>query len=276
MKYKIMAVDMDGTLLDDDKRISQYNLNMINKAIEMGVKFVIASGRVPVGLKFYEETIAKNQPMICGNGAVILDHAKKVIYSNTISKNNLINIVDTLRKGKDIYYHFYDGDIFCTEQFNYAAEKFYNFNRKLDKKYRMEIRIIKDAKDYIINSNSNIDKIVVIDDDIEYLDSVRNKIDNLYGVDTTKSEINNIEILANGTSKGNGLKILAQHYEIPIEKCIAIGNDENDISMIKQAGLGISVKNGRQCAREFANYITEKDNNNGAIGEVIEKFILNN
>ncbi|AKN29337.1 HAD family hydrolase [Clostridium carboxidivorans P7] len=275
MKYKIIASDMDGTLLNDDKNISNYNLAMINKATSLGVKFVIASGRVPATLKFYEETIGKNQPIICANGAIVLDHNKNIIYSNPISKSNLIKIINILREDKDTYYHFYDGNVFCSEQFEYSAKKFYNFNRKVDQKYRMEIRLIKDAKDYIIRSNSNIDKIVVMDDDVKYLEYLRCKIDNLNEIETTKSEINNLEIMGIGSSKGTALKLLAKYYEIPIEQCIAIGNDENDISMIKAAGVGISMANGRNSLKQYANYITEKNNNNGGIGEIIEKFILN-
>lgn len=275
MKYKIIASDMDGTLLNDDKNISNYNLAMINKATSLGVKFVIASGRVPATLKFYEETIGKNQPIICANGAIVLDHNKNIIYSNPISKSNLIKIIDILREDKDTYYHFYDGDVFCSEQFEYSAKKFYNFNRKVEKKYRMEIRIIKDAKDYIVRSNSNIDKIVVMDDDIKYLEYLRYKIDNLNEIETTKSELNNVEIMGIGSSKGNALKLLAKHYEVPVEQCIAIGNDENDISMINAAGIGVSMVNGKDSLKKYADYITEKDNNNGGIGEIIEKFILN-
>lgn len=275
MNYKIIAVDMDGTLLNDNKLVSDYNLNMINRAVEAGVKFVIASGRVPSGLKFYEATVANNQPMICCNGAIILDHKNEIIYSNPMSKGSLLKIIDILREEKDTYYHFYDEGIIYTEQFGYAAEKFYKFNRTIDKKFRVEIRIIVDSKEFIKNTKCDISKIVVIDDDIEYLKSLRKKIDKILEVETTKSDMNNIEIMTKGTSKGNGLRLLAQHYGISVEECIAIGNDENDISMIEAAGLGVAVYNARDSIKKYANYVTEKDNNNGAIGEVIEKFILN-
>ena len=85
----------------------------------------------------------------------------------------------------------------------------------------------------------------------------------------------NLEISGEGISKGIGLNILADHYGVSIEECIAIGNDENDISMIQCAGLGVAVQNARDSIKEVADFVTERDNNNGAIGEVIEKFILN-
>jgi HAD-superfamily hydrolase, subfamily IIB len=275
LKYKIIAVDMDGTLLNDDKHIADYNLTMIDKAVRLGVKFVIASGRIPAGLKFYEATVSKNQPMICCNGAIILDENKNDIYTNNIEKSNVLKVIDVLREQKDTYYHFYSEGIIHGEQFGFAMESVYNFNRKSDRDLRMEIRLIGDAKEYVKNIDKEINKIVVQDKDLQYLDELRKRLDNIPGIETTKSNIDNIEICAKNVNKGNGLKILADYYGISLEECIAVGNDENDISMIKCAGLGVAVKNSRDYIKEFANYVTERDNNNGAIGEVIERFVLN-
>lgn len=274
MKYKIIAVDMDGTLLNDNKHISEYNLDMISKAVEKGVKFVIASGRIPGGLKFYEATVAKSQPMICCNGAIILDEHKAAIYSNKLNKEELLKIIDVLRESKDTYYHFYSEDIIYSEQFGHAIEKFYKFNRTVDREHRIEIRIIGDAKEYVNEKELEINKIVVMDNDLEYLSKLRERLDNIEGIETTKSGIDNIEINSKGVTKGTALKLLADHYGVSIEECIAIGNDENDISMIKCAGLGIAVQNATEYVKETADFITERDNNNGAIAEVIERFIL--
>lgn len=275
LKYKIIAVDMDGTLLDDDKHISDYNLKMIEKAVSLGVKFVIASGRLPCGLKFYEATVAKNQPMLCCNGGLILDEYRNSIYSNFLSREALLKIIYVLRTDKDTYYHFYSDDSIFSEHFGHEVERFYKFNNTVDRKYRIEIRLIPDAKQYIEKTNIEVNKIVVIDEDLSYLKSLRERIESIEGVEVTKSNIDNIEINSEGTNKGTGLKLLAEHYGISIEECIAVGNDENDISMIKCAGLGVAVQNARDYIKETADFITERDNNNGAIGEVIEKFILN-
>ncbi|WP_411679255.1 Cof-type HAD-IIB family hydrolase [Clostridium thailandense] len=275
LKYKIIAVDMDGTLLNDNKHINDDNLDMINKAISNGTKFVIASGRIPAGLKFYEDTVAKEQPMICCNGAIILDHNKNVIYSKAIEKIQLLKIVDILKENNNVYFHFYDENSIYSEQFKFSMEGIESFNKKINEKFRLEVKLISDAKQVIENAKFDINKIVVIDDDIDYLDKLRKRIDDIEGIETTKSDINNIEILSAGVSKGNALKILASNYRISIEECIAVGNDENDISMIKCAGLGVAVKNARDFIKDYANYVTKKDNNDGAVSEVIQKFILN-
>jgi Cof subfamily protein (haloacid dehalogenase superfamily) len=275
LKYKIIASDMDGTLLNDDKHVCNYNLEMTEEAMKLGVKFVISSGRIPGGLKFYEATVCQKQPMICCNGAIILDHNKNVIFSKLIDKAAALKVVDVIREYKDTYFHFYDEDVIYSEYFGFATEKLYRFNKNIDKKFRTDIRIVADSREYIKNTKSDINKIVVIDEDLNYLEDLKRRIDDIPEIETTKSEMNNIEIVSSGVSKGNGLKFLAKYYGVPIDECIAIGNDENDISMIQCAGLGVAVSNAREHVKKVADFVTEKDNNEGAVGEVIEKFILN-
>ena len=160
------------------------------------------------------------------------------------------------------------------DRFKYTTKRFYEFNRKIDRKFRMEISILPDSRKFIESTEENIHKLVAIDSDLGYLERLRKKIEGSTKVGITKSGIDNIEIISRGNSKGNGLKALADYYRIPISECIAVGNDENDKSMIKAAGLGVAVSNARQILKESADYITKNDNNNGAIGEVIKKFIL--
>ncbi|KOM96726.1 HAD family hydrolase [Clostridium botulinum] len=274
MNYQLIALDMDGTLLNDEKKITEKTLSYIKEAKEKGVKVVISSGRVLGGLKFYEKTIAKEEPMICANGALILNDKKETIYNEGINKNTLLNIIDVLRKYKDTYYHFYHDNIMCTEKFDYSTKKFYEFNKNIERKYRIEIRIITDSKEYIKHRSSEITKIVVVDNDLKYLNRIQKEIEDNLKVSVTKSHISNIEICNFGISKGIALEKLSNYYNIPIEKCIAVGNDENDISMIKKAGLGVFMKNTREELKKYADYVTYMDNNNDGIAEVIEKFIL--
>ncbi|WP_333861325.1 Cof-type HAD-IIB family hydrolase [Clostridium sp.] len=274
MDYKIIAVDMDGTLLDDEKQISEYNKDMIHKAMELGVKFVICSGRPPMALKFYSEIVFPGEPVICCNGGVIVGENKRVIKSIPLNKYSLLKVIDILREEKDTYYHFYDDFGLYSEQFRYTTKKFYDINNNLSEKFKMKITIVKNSKTFIKHCRCNITKVVVIDEDVEYLERLRNKIAKVPGIATTKSDLHNIEIVRRGVSKGNALEFLGNYYNIPMERCIAVGNDENDKSMIKTAGVGVAVFNSREILKKSADYITETDNNSGAVGEVIKKFIL--
>lgn len=275
MSYRIIAVDMDGTLLDDERLISQYNKNIIYKAIKSGVKFVICSGRPPMALKFYSEVVFPREPIICCNGGVIIGENKNVIKSVPLNKYSLLKVIDILREEKDTYYHFYDDFGLYSEQFRYTTKKFYDVNSNVSDKFKMRITIVKNSKTFIKHCKCSITKIVVIDEDIDYLNRLRGKISKVPGITTTKSDMYNIEIVGSGVSKGKALEFLANYYSIPMEQCIAVGNDENDESMIKVAGLGVAVCNAREILKKSADYITRTDNNNGAVGEVIEKFILN-
>lgn len=275
MKYKLIAVDLDGTLLNDEKSVCEYNIDRIKKAISLGVKFVLCSGRLPAGLNIYSETVAKKQPVICANGSILLDDNKKLIYSSHINRNSMFEIIDILREKKDTYYHFYDENVMYTEKFAMSTEKFNEFNKQLDRKFRLELRIIPDSKEFIKSTTKSINKIVVVDDDTDYLKELRESIEKVEDIEITSSDVRNIEIMNKGISKGKGLTLLSRYYNIKLDECIAIGNDENDMSMIKTAGLGVAVANATEPVKACANYITLNNNNDGAIGEIIDKFILN-
>ncbi len=105
----------------------------------------------------------------------------------------------------------------CTEKFDYSTKKFYEFNKDIERKYRIEIRIITDGKEYIKHRSSEIIKIVVVDNDLEYLNRIQKEIEDNLKVSVTKSHISNIEICNFGISKGIALEKLADYYNIPIE-----------------------------------------------------------
>lgn len=274
LKYKLLAVDMDGTLLDDDKNVTAENLKAIEKIKQMGVKFVICSGRIPGGLRFYMDKISKEQPIISCNGGIILDEKRDFIYYKPMSTDNALMLVDFLRDNGDPYYHFYDGDILCTERFDYGAANYHKFCLTIEREHRLEIRIVPDAKEYIKEHPDNIRKFVIMNSDLEFIEKLREKLLTESLIEITSSDASNIEVMESGISKGSGIKILAEHYGFSIEECIAIGNDQNDVSMIEAAGLGVAMKNASQSIKDKADYVTVNDNNNDGIAEVINKFII--
>lgn len=264
---------MDGTLLNNEKTISERNLECIQKAVGKGVKFVLASGRIYPALSYYYDKLPQGQPLICCNGSTIIDHNKEYIFNGVIEKSKTLKIIDHLNE-KDVAFHFYYKDVFCTGKFERAMSFQKNFNSKMGKNNQMEIRIIPNVKKFLEESYSQINKFVVIDDNISYLGELKKRLESNVCLEVTKSEINNLEIMEKGMTKGNGLVKLANYYGISLEECIAVGNDENDISMIKKAGLGIAVNNARDDIKAYAKYVTKANNDNDAIAEIIEKFIL--
>ena len=95
----------------------------------------------------------------------------------------------------------------------------------------------------------------------------------MVGIDCFKSQSHILEIVPNNVNKGEAIKILSNHYNIDISQVIAIGDDENDVTMIMAAGLGVAMENAKVCVKEVADYITLSNEENG-VGKVINEFIL--
>jgi len=93
-------------------------------------------------------------------------------------------------------------------------------------------------------------------------------------VDTFFSSVEFLEVVAKNLNKGNGLRMMAEILQIPLADTVAIGDEENDVSMLKAAGIGCAMSNGSASAKAAADYVTEKDNNNGGAAEAIRRFIL--
>ena len=125
-------------------------------------------------------------------------------------------------------------------------------------------------------NSTQIIKMVVASDDGIGINELRNKIQNESNFSVVSSMFpNSFEVMPCGTSKGNGVKVLADKYNIPPEEIICVGDSENDISMIQYAGLGIAMGNATEEVKMAADYITDTNENEG-VAKAIERFILNN
>lgn len=273
MKYKMVAVDMDGTLLKDNKEVSEVNKEAIRKACEAGVKVVVCTGRIFTSAKAYAKIVGSEAPIIASNGAYIRDKDKEnAVYEKNLDKEILLKIVK-LAKENDFFPHIYTTNTIYTEKLIFSSKNYATWNESLSEKDRVIIEIVENLEEYIHESKHNYIKAVVMCDDIEKLKWLRNEILKETEVAIMSSVPNNIEITAFGTSKGEGVKILADFYGIKREEVICIGDNENDISMIEYAGLGVAMENSPEDVKNVAKYITDTNENDG-VAKVIEKFIL--
>lgn len=273
MKYKMIAVDMDGTLLKDNKEVSEANREAIRKACEMGVKIVVCTGRIFTSAKAYAKLIGSIAPIIASNGAYIREKDKEnSVYEKTLEKDKLLKVVK-IAKENGFFPHIYTTNTIYTEKLIFSSKNYATWNESLAEKDRVIIEIVENLEEHIIEGKRNYFKAVVMCDDIEKLKWLRNKILEETEVAIMSSVPNNIEITAYGTSKGEGVKILADFYGISREEVICIGDNENDISMIEYAGLGVAMANSAEDVKEIADYITDTNENDG-VAKVIEAFIL--
>lgn len=274
MKYKMIAVDMDGTLLKDNKEVSDVNKEAIRKACELGVKVVVCTGRIFTSAKAYAKIVGSMAPIIASNGAYIREKDKdEVVYEKTLELENLLQAVK-IAKELGFFPHIYTTNTIYTEKLVYSSKNYATWNESLAEKDRVIIEIVEDLVEMIQENRHSFIKAVVMGDDLDKLNEFRNRIKEEVKVSIMSSVKNNLEITAFGTSKGDGVRRLADFYGIKQEEVICIGDNENDISMIEYAGLGVAMDNSSEEIKKIANFVTDTNENDG-VAKVIEKFILN-
>lgn len=271
--YRLVAIDLDGTLLDMNKEISIRNKRAIALAIEKNVKIVICSGRVFSGARLYAKEVGSKDPIIACNGAIISENLdRKVLYSSVLDNEACLKIVDICHKHQ-IYFHIYAGDSMLTEKLGFTSLKYFEKNKTISIEERVKIEVVKNMAEKINEMQGQVLKAVVVNDDIELLKRVRNEIKQISGVDVMSSNYDNFEVMNKGVNKGAALKKLSELLDISAWEMIAIGDNENDISMLEYAGLGVAMDNGENCVKEVAQYITASNSRDG-VAQAIEKFVL--
>ncbi len=272
MNGKLIAIDMDGTLLNSQNKISSKNILAINKASELGVQVVLCTGRIFTSALYYANALKLNTPIIACNGAFIAEKNKsKAIYKNPISMECSKKVIDMAER-EGMYYHFYDDSKFYARELTKTVENYYRWNIDKDDKDRLNINIIDNPMHIVEREKINVYKFVFVEDDGEKLIRFRSKLSQIEGIEVSSSWWNNMEIMNKGVSKGNALSVLCKLLNIDSQNVMAIGDNENDIPMLKFAGTGIAMGNGEDIVKEMADYVTDTNDNDG-VANAINKFI---
>lgn len=269
MKYKLVAIDMDGTLLNSKNQVSHRTKEAIVNARARGAYIVLSTGRVLKSALSYSKDLDLKNPIIACNGAIIADENGNIIYKNPID-NSLVKEIVHLARSKDIYYHFYDENRFYSHN---RVDEILKFYSEGDDNNRIDIKIFKDIEEITGMEDLNIYKFLFIDEDKNKLQKLRDDLDRLKSLETSSSWSNNIEAMRLNVSKGEGLKELCNKLKIDPNEVIAIGDNENDLSMIKFAGLGVAMGNGNEYIKKQADYIADSNDEDG-VAKIIEKFVL--
>lgn len=271
--YKLVAIDLDGTLLDINKEISDRNKKAIGLAMQKGVKIVVCSGRVFTGARLYAKQIGSVDPIIACNGAIITEsHNGNILYSDYMKLEVCLKINEICQK-HGVYYHVYAGDTMLTEKLGFTSKKYFERNKTLPPEDRVDIEVVKNMEAKLKSIPGRVLKFVIVSDDLQLLRRVRQDMEQLSEVDVMSSNYDNFEVMNKGVSKGAALEKLSGIYGILPEQMIAIGDNENDVSMFDYAGLSIAMENGEAIAKAAAKYITAPNDADG-VAQAIEKFVL--
>lgn len=273
MAYKLICLDMDGTLLNDRKEVSDRNKEAIKMAHDKGVKIAISTGRVFTSAKYYAHLLGIKAPIIASNGAYIREKDKnEVVYKAVLSEEECTKILRVLEKYEfSLYFNTFD-TIISSKSFpeGYA---YLEMNNKLPEDMKLNLHVNPNLEEEFKKNDREILKAICINEDLENLKKAREEVMKLDQLEVVSSLSDNFEIMKKGVSKGNAVKILSQFYGIGREEIICMGDGENDLSMIEYAGLGIAMGNASDYIKDKADYITDFNNKDG-VAKAIEKFVL--
>ena len=275
MTYKMVCIDMDGTLLGKRKSISEESKKVIKKVNDKGVKVVVTTGRLYNNAAYYSDIIGASDAVIAGNGAVIREKRKdEIIYKSKIDSNICKEL---LRKAKEcgVILHLHTLDRIITNSYfsNLIAKIVLPGRKYEDFPIHTETITNSNINEMLEKYDGKVTKCIMFSTSAEKAKVFRKEIENIEGIVCYLSGDKSIEINKCGVSKGNAVKALGEYYGIKKEEIICIGDNENDISMIEYAGLGIAMGNGIDKLKEKANYITDTNVNDG-VRKALEKFIL--
>lgn len=268
MDYKMVVLDLDDTLLLNNGKISEENKNTLKLAQEKGVKIVLASGRPTFAIRQIVEELELhkyNGYILSYNGAKIIDcNSCDVLYEFNITKEQIKWLYE-LALDHDVFIHTYMDNYIITPHDNpytYIESEITGMK-------------IKTCSNFIDSLPNNLIKAIMLQSP-EYLKEVEKKlkpiISNKLYMTITKPYF--LEFMNKDVDKSRSIIRLCNKIKINIEDIIAIGDSYNDISMIKLAGLGISMGNAIEEVKNASDFITDTNENNG-VSKAIEKFILN-
>ncbi len=268
MNYKLLALDLDDTIVSKDGHISKNVINSLKKAIDAGVFIVLATGRPMGGMKHVvkELDLDNNKLFLLGfnGGKIVNPSTNEVIFKQDVTMKQ-VEIMQNFAKENDLAMLTYiDDEILCTK-INDSAK-----NEEMLTK--MPLRII---NDFASELKENTIKAMYVDENSRLLE-IQNEITKKLGDELyiTFSKPFFLEFMNKNVDKGASLLFLANHLGIKREEIIAVGDSYNDLTMIKAAGLGVAMGNAVQDVKDIADYETLHIDNDG-VCHVVDKFILN-
>jgi Cof subfamily protein (haloacid dehalogenase superfamily) len=263
--YKLIAMDLDDTLLNDSGIVSERNKDAIRRAEAAGTKIIITSGRSYASTKQFIHELGLADLTISLNGAYIQDPTDdKLVADFSIEKEITGELLKAIEP-YGIHVNFYNGEkVYCQEPTEHAL-----YYSQLN---RIEINYVDSL--WELSKTKPAGKLLLINNEGK-LEGIRDLLREKFGdhLNLLFSKPFFLEIFDRSTSKGAALRKVAEMYGIKPEEIISVGDGENDLSMIKMAGIGAAVSNAKEAVKQAADYITLSNNESG-VAHLIEKFIL--
>lgn len=290
--YKLVAIDLDGTLLNSFGEVTENTKKALLEAKNQGVEIVLASGRPISSTKSLALELGVDNYIISGNGAVVYDiKNEQAIYDKFLTKEQVLEVADICEENS-IFYNVYTEEEVITKSLSYNVLFYHKENIKKIEEKRTHINVVQDVRKYIEESGKDkFLKITVCDESRTIFNGIIRKLKEIgnidilnvehmsrkkfkIGTEEVSIEYHYTEITNENVNKWTAIEYLIEKLNIDKKDVVAIGDNINDKEMIVNSGLGIVMGNSNPLMKEIGNVIVS-DNNSEGVLEAFNKYILN-
>lgn len=287
--YKLVAVDLDGTMLNQYGEVTQNTLNTIKEVIDKGADVIIASGRPIDSIKTIAKEIGSNNYFIAGNGALVYDIKKdQIIYEKYMSKQKVLEIIKICEENS-INYNVYTDKTILATALKHNVLYYYKENLKRPENKKTNISIVQNMYEYVKNMKEDkFLKITICDDNKTVFNSILKKIKKVSNIEVLEVSHMSRKMIRQGTEeipieyyyteisladvdKWNAIEFLIEKLEIKSEEVMTIGDNINDKKMIENAGIGIAMKDSNPVVTAVADDVAERNSEDG-VAKILQKY----
>lgn len=262
--YKMLAIDIDDTLINDDKEVTEGTKQALAEALAHGITVTLATGRMYASAKQMASQLQLNVPLITYNGSLVKNSEDgRVLYEQSVPPEAAHLIFDYCER-HGLHLQLYIDDILYVKEDNDKIRDYAALSK-------IPYTVYPDFRELADQPST---KMLIIDDPAK-LDEVGLELRNLIvgQVHITKSKPHFLEIIHHEGTKGDALRYLADKFGYDMSEVIAIGDGSNDREMLEAAGLGVAMGNAAPALKAIANYVTLSNNEDG-VKHVVDKFVL--
>ncbi|WP_176215091.1 HAD family hydrolase [Cytobacillus gottheilii] len=285
MKYRVLAIDMDGTLLDESREISRENINAIQEYRNLGGHVIVCSGRSPLSTRWLAEYIGLSEPIIAYNGAVIQNYDGEIRSTLHFKQNDLKRLAAYCEEN-GLYLQLYEGDQLIVSERNNRNEHWIEHNilaleqsgasKERCDYYRSQCAVqhTESLSTYLDKNKPNISKAAIFAEREKTMKCAGDLHEERLGIHISSSlNYANLEISPENGTKEYALRKVVEELGFTLSEAAAIGDNYNDLGMLKAAGLGIAMGNAPEEVKEAANLSTQT-NDEAGVAFAIQNYIL--
>lgn len=272
IKYKLICIDVDGTLYNDDKIIPLENIQAIQEAAAKGIQTVIATGRMYNYGTLYGGILGVDTLTIASNGAFV-KYQEEILRHESLPLKDVLFIKDKIERSGLFAHYNGSNTLICKGDLG-DGNGYVHANAILPEDKKIEIIVTEDLEKELRKMKNDFLKAIIFSNgNQDALKKLRDEFISLPRFEVVSSSRSNIEVYKKGVSKAHGIEALIKRLGISREEVIAIGDEENDLSMIRYAGMGVAMGNATEEVKQAAKMITDT-NNNAGVGKAIRALCL--